>query len=932
MASTQKKTTTSKTGASRSSASKSGTSRSGASRSRSAPASKAKSRPVYREVGGAVCLLLAFFTLLNLFGVKALFLDLLGGLFRGLLGWGFWALPFMLMVGAYILFTHRGRPVRLRLTGALLFPVFLGGILHLLLCGKDFPWDAKLLAALWQSGGESASGGVVSGLLAMALRAAVSGVGALVLLIILAAAALLCAFHVTVADVSLALQKRRESRRTYAPDDYEAPPEPSRPARREPERKAAGEPRRRPAIDIPVDDPPVTAKAPTTPVTTVRKKKLFDRFAGVPSPDKVAGGDLSPQREEAPPEYEDVPELSAIPEQPPVRPGREAPEQPAVLPMPEPRPAPEPAPSPRPGPESALQPETDPLPPPIIREPAVEPRGKETKAYKREMAQQALDEVTREIAQSLAEEPPAYRYPPLSLLREGGGAAAGEALSELHANRQRLEATLQSFGVDAHITDVTRGPSVTRYELELEQGVKLNKITNLSDDIALSLGAAAVRVAPIPDKISTVGIEVPNRSVTSVSIREVIGSSAFAGSPSKVSFAVGKDIAGNCIVGNIAKLPHMLIAGTTGSGKSVCTNSLIISLLYKATPEEVRLIMVDPKMVELGVYNGIPHLLIPVVTDPKKAAGALQWAVSEMMKRYQAFSEVGAKDLASYNNHMRREGGVPLPQIVVVIDELADLMLVAAKEVEESICRVAQMGRASGMHLVIATQRPSADVITGLMKANIPSRIAFAVASSLESRIILDNTGAEMLVGKGDMLYAPLGQGKPMRVQGCFISEEEVAAVVDFIKESSTAQYDESVIHEIERHAEEKEKSAHGVGGGDPTAEDDGYDELLPAAIEVVLDVGQASVSMLQRRLKLGYGRAARLVDQMEEKGVVGPFEGSKPRQLLITKEQWQEMQFKQGMVDRASDTEYAADVPEEASPAAGEAPDAGAPPFDGDE
>jgi len=399
--------------------------------------------------------------------------------------------------------------------------------------------------------------------------------------------------------------------------------------------------------------------------------------------------------------------------------------------------------------------------------------------------------------------------------------------------------------------------------------------------------------------------------VAAVPIRDVIGSRAFTDSPSKVSFSVGKDIGGNPIVGNIARLPHMLIAGTTGSGKSVCTNSLIVSLLYKATPEEVRLIMVDPKMVELGVYNGIPHLLIPVVTDPKKAAGALQWAVNEMMRRYRVFSEVGAKDLASYNNHARRRDDMePLPQVVVVIDELADLMLVAAKEVEESICRVAQMGRASGMHLVIATQRPSADVITGLMKANIPSRIAFAVASSLESRIILDQTGAEKLVGKGDMLYFPLGSGKPQRIQGCFISEEEVAEVVSFIKENGSARYDEAVLHEIEQHAEEKDKGGRGNGGSPAAGGDNGdYDELLPAAIDVVLELGQASVSMLQRRLKLGYGRAARLVDQMEEKGIVGPFEGSKPRQLLITKEQWQEMQFKQNM---AGGTAYSEPVPEE--------------------
>ena len=462
--------------------------------------------------------------------------------------------------------------------------------------------------------------------------------------------------------------------------------------------------------------------------------------------------------------------------------------------------------------------------------------------------------------------------------------------------------TIRSFGIDATIANVTRGPSVTRYEVELDQGVRLNKLTNLADDIALALGATGVRIAPIPDKISMVGIEVPNKLVSPVYIHDVIDSSEFRDNPSKVSFAVGRDISNRNVVGNIAKLPHLLIAGTTGSGKSVCTNSLIISLLYKATPEEVRLIMVDPKMVELGIYNGIPHLLIPVVTDPKKAAGALQWAVVEMMKRYRAFSEIGVRDLASYNAHAAKtEGMEKMPQIVVVIDELADLMLVAAKEVEESICRVAQMGRAAGMHLIIATQRPSADVITGLMKANIPSRIAFAVASSLESRIILDTTGAEKLVGRGDMLYFPLGTGKPQRVQGCLISDEEVAAVVGFIKQNSgSAEYSEEIIHEIEQHAAEKEKGSKGVGGSAPDEVGDDYDELLPAAIEVVVETGMASVSMLQRRLKLGYSRAARLVDQMEEKGVVGPFEGSKPRQVLITKDQWQEMQFKQGMVDAA--------------------------------
>ena len=448
--------------------------------------------------------------------------------------------------------------------------------------------------------------------------------------------------------------------------------------------------------------------------------------------------------------------------------------------------------------------------------------------------------------------------------------------------------------MDATAGDVVRGPSVTRYEFMLDQGVKLSKITNLQDDIALALGASGVRIAPIPDKISVVGIEVPNKLVSPVFIRSVLESREFTNHKSNVAFAVGKDISGKNIIGNISKLPHVLIAGTTGSGKSVCTNSLIVSMLYKSTPEEVRFIMVDPKMVELAPYNGIPHLLIPVVTDPKKAAGALQWAVYEMMKRYKLFSEHNVKDLASFNTLARTDPELKkLPTVVIVIDELADLMLVAAKEVEESICRVAQMGRAAGMHLVIATQRPSADVITGLMKANIPSRIAFAVASSLESRIILDNAGAEKLVGRGDMLYAPLGEGKPRRVQGCLITAEEIERVVSFVKENGEASYDKDVIDKIEQNVAEKEKGgSKGVSAPAEPAEDDG-DEMLPAAIEVVLETGQASVSMLQRRLKLGYSRAARLVDQMEERGIVGPFEGSKPRQLLITREKWQEMQMK---------------------------------------
>ena len=496
-------------------------------------------------------------------------------------------------------------------------------------------------------------------------------------------------------------------------------------------------------------------------------------------------------------------------------------------------------------------------------------------------------QVAKEIEEAQNLEKPAYCFPPIDLLKLPGKNAQ-DATAEMRENSQRLSETLASFKIEAHIINVTRGPSVTRYEVMLEKGVKLSKLTTAADDIALSLGATGVRIAAIPGKISVVGIEVPNRTVTMVSLREVIDSQEFEKAKSMSSFAVGKDIGGNCIVGNIARLPHMLIAGTTGSGKSVCMNSIIISLLYKASPDDVKLIMVDPKMVELGIYNGIPHLLIPVVTDPKKAAGSLQWAVSEMMRRYKTMSDAGVRDLESYNSILasQEDENKKLPQVVVIIDELADLMLVAAKEVEESICRIAQMGRAAGIHLIIATQRPSADVITGLMKANIPSRIAFAVASAMESRIILDTQGAEKLVGKGDMLYAPIGNGKPKRVQGCFVSDSEVESVATYVKSNFITDYDQGVMEEIERKAVQAgNKSA--ASDSEPNDDELAGDEMLPAAVDVILETGQASVSMLQRRLKLGYARAARIVDEMEEKGIVGPFQGSKPRDILISKEEW---------------------------------------------
>lgn len=448
-------------------------------------------------------------------------------------------------------------------------------------------------------------------------------------------------------------------------------------------------------------------------------------------------------------------------------------------------------------------------------------------------------------------------------------------------NSHKLIETLASFGVGARVLNVSKGPTVTRYELQPNAGVKVSKIINLADDIALNLAATGVRIeAPIPGK-AAVGIEIPNKKNVPVLLRDVIDTKAFQNYSSKLAFAVGKDIAGNVVVGDIAKMPHLLIAGATGSGKSVCINTLIISILYKASPAEVRLLMVDPKVVELGVYNGIPHLLIPVVTDPKKASGALTWAVMEMTNRYRLFAENNVRDLRGYNELIKERGeGETLPQIVIIIDELADLMMVAPNEVEDSICRLAQMARAAGMHLVIATQRPSVNVITGVIKANIPSRISFAVSSQIDSRTILDMAGAEKLLGRGDMLFYPLGQPKPLRVQGSFISDKEVERIVTHIKSLQHAEYDEEILQKIDNQTTETSKP-----------DSSGDDELLPQAIMMVLELGQASASLIQRKFKVGYSRAARILDQMEAWGVVSASDGSgKPRQILITRQEWVEL------------------------------------------
>ena len=480
-----------------------------------------------------------------------------------------------------------------------------------------------------------------------------------------------------------------------------------------------------------------------------------------------------------------------------------------------------------------------------------------------------------------------YEYPPIELLSKGKAKALKGGAKLLTDTATKLQKTLYSFGVSAKVENVSVGPAITRYELKPAEGVRVSKIANLADDIALNLAAETIRIeAPIPGK-QAVGIEVPNKEKETVHLREVLESKEFQENKSKLTVALGKDVAGNTQLADIAKMPHMLIAGSTGSGKSVCINTIITSIIYNAKPSEVKLVMVDPKVVELSVYNGIPHLLIPVVTDPKKAAGALAWAVQEMDDRYNKFASKGVRDLKGYNKAIEKEGGIgKLPQIVIIVDELADLMMVAAKDVEEAICRLAQKARAAGMHLVIATQRPSVDVITGLIKANIPSRIAFAVSSQVDSRTILDTIGAEKLLGKGDMLFFPSGAPKPSRVQGAFVSDEEVEKIVDFVKSNGTATYSEDILESIENNNKTDKELAQ-----EQTADDD-TDPFLMDAIQTVVETGQASTSFIQRRFKVGYARAGRIIDQMEERGVISGYQGSKPREVLMTLEKLNELKM----------------------------------------
>jgi len=872
-------------------------------------------------VAAIICILLCVLFAVMCFNSEGALLQVVKSVIVGLIGQAafYFSVPALLYLFVVYAFNRRKR-VRLRSICVILFVLLCGALFHMIVYRPTDSAGFEVLVNLYQAGNLGRSGGIICGSIALLLNWACGTVLTYLILIFCAVLTLLGAMEITIPSLIRAIVNR--PRDDWEEDDDEDYIEPAamvvnhiankkieqKRQKRERALQAAektfvsdesykdvqtGPPPVKPAA-APVRNPQIEPK-PAAPAAQNEVKQIpgkgsafMDRIdMDISAP---LSGTSEYVREEIPNVFEEPVVVS------PAKPVRaEAEDMEAEKPR--------------------RMPVLDLDKPTVKTEKAdMKAAPKEAKSGKvtsKDTAESA-QKIAAEIAQSQAAAKPEYCFPPIDLLKRPTRGAA-DGTEEMRENSRRLNETLASFNIDAHIINVTRGPSVTRYEVELDKGVRLNKLTGCADDIALSLGASGVRIAAVPGKISVVGIEVPNRAVTTVSLREVIDSNEFTSAKSKSSIGLGKSIDGNCVVGNIAKMPHLLIAGTTGSGKSVCMNSIIISLLYKAGPEDVKLIMVDPKMVELGIYNGIPHLLIPVVTDPKKAAGSLQWAVTEMLRRYKMMSDMGVRDLESYNSIVTaEEDGQKLPQVVIIIDELADLMMVAAKEVEDSICRIAQMGRAAGMHLIIATQRPSANVITGLMKANIPSRIAFSVASAMESRIILDTMGAEKLVGKGDMLYAPIGSGKPLRVQGCFVTDGEVEAVAEYVKDNYLAEYSQEVLEEIEKKAQQTGNGKKsGASDPEPNDEELDGDEMLPAAVDVILETGQASVSMLQRRLKLGYARAARIVDEMEEKGIVGPFQGSKPRAILITKEQWEARKSGNAQMEFDDLEDYGA-VPEE--------------------
>ncbi len=779
---------------------------------------------------------------------------------------GVFGMPFYLL-GLFLLYwavlVALEQPIRARCLRALAFFLMLCGCLvafsPVQLSGLDFK---GILTALFQNGQNLLGGGVLGGLVGGSLLLLCGPIAARIILIILLLASVMLITGFTPGDGWRFLAD------SYG--DWQADHE-ERKEEREARRQAREEARQREQAESEASEPRTPARVRRRSVDVDLGPDPINETAGEavrPDPDEPVvgpGGTFGQFAPAASAEPEEVFETTITLPDPEVE--RPAPPDFSFLNGEMPSPAETPA-------EAAVGGELDHLVRKAMAEPSLTPA---------KVAGEPGDQLR--MAPAAAGEPEAYHYPPLTLFQPSPAGEDTGVEEELRKNAEVLVSTLESFGVKTRVLDICRGPSVTRYELQPLAGVKISRITSLADDIALNLATAGVRIeAPIPGK-PAVGIEVPNRHSSPVFIRSIFETPVYTKSASPLTIALGKDIAGAPQVADLCKMPHLLIAGSTGSGKSVCVNSIIISFLYKSSPEDVKLILIDPKVVELAEYNGIPHLLMPVVTEPRKAAGALGSAVAEMERRYRLFAENNVRDIKSYNRMAAEAGDVDkLPYIAIIIDELADLMMVAGKEVEDYICRIAQKARAAGMHLIVATQRPSVDVITGLIKANIPSRIAFAVSSQVDSRTILDSGGAEKLLGMGDMLFMPVGASKPTRIQGTYVKDEEIAAVLEFIKKDSSSQYNEEMIAEMEKRAV-PEKGAE--SGGD---EDGGHDPMLRQAAEVVIDAGLASTSLLQRRCKLGYARAARIMDEMEQMGIIGPYQGAKPREVLMTRQQLIEM------------------------------------------
>lgn len=891
-------------------------------------------------------LVLAILMLIGFFAEDAAVLRLLCNVVKYLVGAGFFTLPFVLIAFAFDLLLHFKRKNNtFRLVVLALVPFFVGAIAHVFTAAERYTSAGAIL----KDGLTYKSGGLIAGGVSELLVKAITRLGAGIVLGVVFVLLLLLAVNITLTQIAESAGNKLERAKDKTVEQHKY-----RRAERERQREIARAQREQQQLPLPTE-PKHAPKAIDIPLDAKRRIDIpLDGYSSAPTGAFAAPGE---QREnESRPVSAEAAAPIAVAEPPViVAPPRSEPKPVPVRAAEPKKPAerePDPIPvadDPEPAFREAHHTASDDLavlrvrgvtPPPTVSPDVFQPITKkppaEKSARERMRVTMTKDELEDEIAQvnEAAEVPVAqeYRLPPIELLKTEPQTNLESAEAEMRQNADKLIRTLASFNLDAQIVGVTRGPSVTRYEVQLSSGTRSSKLMGLADDISLALAAQSIRIAPIPNK-SAIGIEVPNKVVTMVYLRDVIESREFAESRSQVTFALGNDIAGQPVVSDISRLPHMLVGGTTNSGKSVCINSLLISLIYKSRPDEVRLILIDPKMVEFASYNGIPHLLIPVVTDPKKAAGALQWAVTEMMQRYKRFNELGVRNFAEYNDACDRfnaaaaeeaaaqaeadeapfdldestgevTGNVLKPsfekmaRIVIVIDELADLMIVSPGEVEESICRIAQMARAAGMHLIVATQRPSADVITGLMKANIPSRIAFSVASGMESRIILDQIGAERLIGRGDMLFSPIGSNKPTRIQGCYVSSAEIDAVVEYVKSENAVEYSSDVLAQVDRAAQNV-GGKKGRGGSAAAREesggcgDDEVDELFNDAVSIAVESGRVSTSMLQTRLKLGYARAARIVDQMESSGIIGPFEGQKPRQILISKEDWAEMRYR---------------------------------------